>query len=301
MTSHKCAGVRFFQVGASFLLMAIAVCAFGVQERRSEAGDFLEVKGGRLYYEVAGKGCPVVLIAGAGGMDGRQWSAQVDFLRRRYRTILFEPRGSGKSSVAQEPYSDVDDLLAVLDKLSIRKATLVGVSSAGGIAIDFAVSFPQRVEGLVLAAPMVRGFQMSAEQQARVARFAQASQAGVEEGIRAFMQDAHFVPAPRNPQARRRAETLMRENVRSGPAVAAKPLNPPAVTRLGEIQSPTLLLIGALDHPDLHRRVDFLKERIAKSQKTVLSDAGHMSNLENPAAFNRALGEFLGKNRCARE
>ncbi len=253
---------------------------------------------GGVSYEIAGTGCPVVLIAGGGGMDRRQWDAQFEHLRHRFEVVRFEPRNVGKSEVARAAYSDSEDLAAVLDALGLPGVVLVGLSSGGGIAIDFALTWPDRVRGLVLAAPFVQGFGMSENQQRRVADFASASAEGVESGIRAFLSDPHFVPAPRNAAARRRAEQLMRENARSAPGSLRQSLDPPAVDRLRELTRPTLLLIGALDHPDLHHRVDFLSEILTNSTKVVLADAGHMSNLENPRDFNRLVAEFLSRYAC---
>jgi pimeloyl-ACP methyl ester carboxylesterase len=256
------------------------------------------VGGGRLYYEVEGKGCPIVLIAGGGGMDLRQWDGEFTAFAAGHRTVRFDPRGVGRSDTPNAPYSNVADLRALLDALSIEKAVLVGVSSGGGIALDFAIVHPERVSGLVLSAPLVRGFEMSEDQKKRVAGFAQASQKSVAEGVRAFLDDPYFVPAPGNPEARRLAEKLMTENARDIPAGLARELEPPTVSRLGEVRAPTLLLVGALDHPDLHRRVEFLTHAIPGSTKRTIPGAGHMLNLEKPREFGAATLDVVSRRIC---
>ena len=284
--------------GSAVVLLAVSAGAPALSAGADIAKGFVSVGGNRLYYEVEGEGCPVVLIAGGGGMDLRQWDGEFAALASRHRTVRFDPRGVGRSDTPNTPYSDVADLRAVLDGLSIERAVLVGVSSGGGIALDFAIVHPERVSGLVLSAPLVHGFEMSEDQKKRVAGFAQASQKSVAEGVRAFLDDPYFLPAPGNPEARRVAEKLMTENARDIPPGLSRELEPPTVSRLGEVRAPTLLLVGELDHPDLHRRVEFLSGAISGSTKRVMPGAGHMLNLEKPREFAEETLGFVRRRVC---
>jgi pimeloyl-ACP methyl ester carboxylesterase len=110
-----------------------------------------------LFYEVAGQGTPVVLIHG-GQMDRRMWDPQFELFAKSFRVVRYDVRGYGRSATASLPYSDVDDLAALLDDLKIPKAHLVGLSLGGRIAIDFAVVHPERVASLVAVAPGLSGF-----------------------------------------------------------------------------------------------------------------------------------------------
>jgi 3-oxoadipate enol-lactonase len=71
------------------------------------------------------------------------------------------------------------------------------------------------------------------------------------------------------------------------------------VARLGEIRQPTLLLVGSLDHPDLHRRVAYLDGAMKDSTKVVISGSGHMLNLEKPKEFADAVLAFLKRRGCS--
>ena len=262
---------------------------------------FVEFNNGKLYYEMKGKGQPVVLISGGGGMDLRQWDAQFKFLKKHFQVIRYDVRGIGRSDTPSVVYSNVADLKAVLDFLGIEKATLVGLSSGGNIALDFAVTHPERVNSLVLSGSMVRGFEMSEELKKRVDKFAEANKAldekkiTIEDVAQVFLDDPYFVPAPDNSKARKTAKRLMIENARDIPPNLEQQLNPPTATRVGEIKHPTLILIGNLDHPDLHRRMDFLLEKISGSKKVIINGGGHILNLEKPKEFNEAVFDFLKK------
>jgi 3-oxoadipate enol-lactonase len=204
---------------AAFLWLSVSLAAVGnaTPDPRPGRAGFALVDDGRLYYEAEGEGCPVVLIAGGGGMDLRQWDGEFPALSRKHRAVRFDPRGVGRSETPAAAYSNVADLEALLDFLRIEKAVLVGLSSGGGIALDFAITHPDRVRALVLSAPLVRGFEMSEAQKKRVAGFARASQGTVAEAVQVFLDDPYFVPAPHNPDARRIAARLMTENARDIP------------------------------------------------------------------------------------
>lgn len=120
----------------------------------------VEVASGRatLAVAAAGDGIPVALLH-AGVADRRMWRAQAEALAAAgFRAIAYDRRGHGDSLHADEAYSHVRDLVAVLDSTGRRMpAILVGCSQGGRIAIDAALAHPERVRGLVLVAPAVSG------------------------------------------------------------------------------------------------------------------------------------------------
>ena len=206
-----------------------------------------------------------------------------------------DPRGIGRSHPPTAPYSDHGDLAAFLDSLDVEKAVFVGLSSGGGIVLEFAMAHPERVSGVIAAAPFVPGYPFSEAMQKRVNGIAASFERGAEAFIQVVMEDPHFIPAPANPAARERARVLIAENFKSfsNDFSLNQPVEPPLLLRLDQINAPTLLLVGELDHADLHERTRFLKGKIAGSKRIVLPEAGHTSNLENPAAFNRVVAEFI--------
>lgn len=75
------------------------------------------------------------------------------------------------------------------------------------------------------------------------------------------------------------------------------PLNPPAVSRLKDIRVPTLIIDGALDHPEILRAGDVMVGQIPNARKVVIDGAAHVPNMEKPAEFNRAVLDFLASLR----
>ncbi|MEO8754575.1 MAG: alpha/beta hydrolase, partial [Casimicrobiaceae bacterium] len=123
--------------------------------------QFLVASGlAHLVAEADGAGTPVVFLH-AGVADRRMWDAQVAALARspsRYRAVSYDRRGFGDTLHVDEPYSQVGDLLRVLDTVAPgERAILVGCSQGGRIAIDAALAEPAREQALVLVAPAITG------------------------------------------------------------------------------------------------------------------------------------------------
>lgn len=109
---------------------------------------FLDVPHGRLYYEVAGAGQAVVFVHGF-TLDTRMWDDQWTVFGERGRVVRYDLRGFGRSEAEPVPYSDLDDLLALLNFLDIERAHLVGLSMGGMVLVHFTLAHPRRVHGLV--------------------------------------------------------------------------------------------------------------------------------------------------------
>src|ERR671932_363182 len=107
---------------------------------------FLDVPNARLYYEVAGAGPAVVFVHGF-TLDARMWDDQWTVFGERYRVVRYDLRGFGRSEAEPVPYSDLDDLLALLNFLDIERAHLVGLSMGGMVLVHFALTHPRRVRG----------------------------------------------------------------------------------------------------------------------------------------------------------
>lgn len=109
----------------------------------------LPVSGGELYYEAQGEGQPVILLH-AGGMDSRMWDAQFNYLSQQFRVVRYDQRGFGRSPKSDQPSNPVDDLYQLMRQLGMKRARLVGLSMGAGVALNFALEYPEMVEKLVL-------------------------------------------------------------------------------------------------------------------------------------------------------
>ncbi len=285
----------------SALSMILAVCCCALPTPVIGAADpsvdrFLGDDGERLYYAVEGTGCPVVFIGGGSGMDSRQWEEASRALGDEVTSIRFDPRGIGRSDMAKASFADAGDLASILDELGIDRVVVVGNSAAGGFALEFALAYPDRVQGVVAVAPFIDGWKFSEAMQERVDRLAIAFASGAEQFVEAIFFDAYFIPAPRNPSGRGRARKLIEEGydkLTSGDASLRRTSETPLLERVGDVTAPVLLVVGKLDHPDLHRRVAFLDRTIGESHVFEVKSSGHTPTLEAPATLARGIREFL--------
>ena len=124
------------------------------------SSGYVDNNGARIYYEVEGEGPDLTLIH-AGVAHLRMWDAQVAAWSDRYRVIRYDTRGFGRTTCEDVPYSNVDDLRAVLDALGVGQTHLLGLSRGGMIALDFSVAHPDRVRSLVWVAGGVRGLDVA--------------------------------------------------------------------------------------------------------------------------------------------
>src|SRR5256885_9246878 len=126
-------------------------------EASAQAAGFVAVPGARLYYESIGAG-PVVVLLHGGNLDLRMWDPQLTELRRLLRFIRYDARGFGRSTPADTAFRADADLSVLLKHLAVHRASLVGLSLGGRIAIDFALDHPKMVDKLVLAGPGLSGW-----------------------------------------------------------------------------------------------------------------------------------------------
>jgi 3-oxoadipate enol-lactonase len=247
-----------------------------------------------LYYESRGTGPAVVLLEG-GNLDRRMWDDQWDQLAAGFRLIRYDVRGFGSSGPTGSPYSAQEDLYALLRYLRIDRVSLVGLSLGGRIAIDFALEHPAMVKALVLAGPGLSGWSWSAADNAWFAPIDSAVAA--RDSIRAaelWLKSPYMAPAMENPDLAPRLHRLAIGNAHFWlEPDSERELRPPAISRLGQIQAPTLLILGSRDVPDIHRIVDTLARVIPLAKRVVFQGSGHMVNLEQAERFNRVVLDFL--------
>ncbi|HZD80726.1 MAG TPA: alpha/beta fold hydrolase [Actinomycetota bacterium] len=262
---------------------------------------FVAVDGGSLYYERAGMGPGVVLIH-PGLWDSRTWDDQFPRFAERFLTVRYDVRGYGRST-RPEPgrvYSHVDDLLAVMEAAGIERAVLVGCSMGGGIALEAALSHPDRVAALVLAASALPGFEPTPGEEAWWEEHA----AGIEELVDAGELEAAvriemeiWAPLGVEDEAGARILQIALDNRHelTMDEQDARGLDPPAVQRLESIAVPTLVLPADHDPPTSQRASAILAERIPGARLAQIPEVDHVINVRRPDEFDRVVLEFLGQ------
>jgi len=254
------------------------------------------VNGAELYYEVKGEGQPLVLLHD-GLLDRRVWDEQFMAFARLYRTIRYDRRGYGDSSVPDRPFSDVSDLRRLLRHLSINEAHLLGMSNGGKVALEFALEHPGLVTTLVLVGPNLAGYRPSEEKRRRVSEILSvARDKGAEAGVEAWMADPFYPPSKDRLAAREKVRRIARENLPrllSALDFREEP-DPPTVESLSRIVAPALIIVGECDDRDNQEIASILASRLPRAEKKVFSGCGHLVNLDRPKALCSAVAEFLG-------
>jgi 3-oxoadipate enol-lactonase len=254
-------------------------------------------------HEVVGEGPAVVLIH-SDVADSRLWRAQVEALAPSHLVVTYDRPGFGSTPLPPGPFSQVADLRRLLDDLGLERVSLVGCSGGGSVALEFALTHPERVDRLVLVAAGLAGWDWSAEMQAVDDEETRLFEAGDDEGaaesqVRAWA-DGTRRPDEVDPDVREytrravlRSYAYYRAALEHGEPGPAVRLDPPPSERLGEVQGPTLVVVGAADQPDLLRVADLLAAGIPGARKEVVAGAAHMLPLERPDELNRLLLDFL--------
>lgn len=263
--------------------------------------DFLEAQGAPLYYEVAGHGQALLLLH-AGVADSRMWDAQFHVFAQHYRTLRYDLRGFGKSHIPAGPFANHEDPAALLSFFGIQKAHVIGASFGGKVALDFTLAHPDMVTSLVLVAPSVGGEQPSAV----VRRFNEEEEALLERGnleaatelnLRMWVDGPRRTPDQVNPTVRKRIHDMQFHafTIPMPEGVEELDLHPPALTRLKELQVPTLIIVGDADIPDKLTLTEQLAATIPGAQQVIIPGAGHIVNMEQPEAFTRIVLAFLSR------
>lgn len=261
---------------------------------------FIEYNNTRIHYTRAGEGRALV-FAHAGIADSRMWRPQVEHFSAHYQVITFDLRGYGQTVLAAGDYFLADDLQAVMDGLGIEKAVVIGCSMGGNTAINFTLQNPDRVLALVTVSSDVDGFEgqdtPESERQWQVAVEAQKRHdfdRYAEAVVHLWIDGPRRKPEEVNPRVRDFVKEMLRTSFDTpeGLGNRVRPA-PPAVQRLGEIHTSTLVIGGEEDIPEMAPYTEKLSSSIPGARLAMIADAGHLPGLEHPAEFNRLLEDFL--------
>lgn len=252
------------------------------------------------YTETGGSGVPVVLLH-AFPFNSTMWEPQIEALGDRFRLIVPDLKGFGESDAPDDEASYsmdayADEVKAFLEDIGISRFVLAGLSMGGYIALAFMRRHPDGVLGLILSdtraeADPPEGKEKRTNQQGQV-------RAEGTSGLIDLLTGALLAESTRTnkPDVVDRAKRAM-DNPPAGfvGALEAMKGRIDSTESLAEVTVPTLVIVGehdAITPPDAART---LHEHIGGSRLVVIPEAGHISNLEAPEAFNGAVAEFLNE------
>ncbi|HJZ43026.1 MAG TPA: alpha/beta hydrolase [Hyphomicrobiaceae bacterium] len=263
--------------------------------------------GVRLYYEEAGSGAPVVFVHEFAG-DHRSWEPQVRYFSRRYRCIAFNARGWPPSEVPESVarYSQAracDDIRSILDGLSIDKAHIVGLSMGGLATLHFGLTYPSRARSLLVAGA---GYGSEPGEREKFREEAVVIAAKLEkEGMAAFAEAYAHGPTRvqfenKDPRGFAEFKAMLAGHSAKGAANTQlgvqreRPSIFDLEDKLAACRVPMLVVTGDEDWPCLLPGV-FIKRTCPTAGLLVIPNSGHAVNIEEPAAFNAALADFLAQ------
>ena len=267
---------------------------------------FVTSDGVRLYIEETGAGDPII-FAHELHSDYRGWEAQVRWFSRSYRCVTFNARGYppsdvlGDASLYGYPFV-AHDIAAIVRALDLGKAHVVGSSMGAYAALHFALMYPEMAASLVVAG--IGSGSPSADRAAFVADAEATARAYLEEGSDRVAEVVGQKPTRtqllrKDPRGFAEFLSHLGEHSPEGKAhtllgyQARRPSLEDFAQKFSLLPTPVLLIAGDEDEPCLQTTL-WLKKTLPNAGLWICPNSGHAVNLEEQAAFNRMVHEFLG-------
>ena len=255
------------------------------------------VRGIEMAYDDRGHGPAVVLLHGF-PFDRSMWDEQADALAGSYRVITPDLRGMGETTAGDGPATMDEmahDVAALMDKLGVERAVVGGLSMGGYVALAFYRRHRLRARALLLADTRPG----ADTDEARKTREEQARKilgagAGViaDDFLKKVLTPATLAERPG--VAARVCEMILKTNARgAAAALRGMALRHDQTSFLEDVLVPALILVGSEDKLTPPAEAEVMRREIRGSRLQVIEGASHLSNVERPDEFNRALKTFL--------
>jgi pimeloyl-ACP methyl ester carboxylesterase len=290
--------VRSVALAYMFLALCAASALARQQKQAAVADKFATVYGAKIHYLEAGAGPVVILLHGLGG-DTSNWAPTIGPLAEKYRVIVPDQIGFGKSD---KPFLNyrvatlVDFLDGFYKELKIERASLVGNSLGGFTAAAFALAHPEKVERLVLVD--AAGFAVPKDADMRVLG---ALNPSTREDVRRILPLVFYNKQLFGSEAV--IEQFFARRVTAGDGYTIQRFIESIVrgedlldNRLDKIKQPTLIVWGREDGLTPMSMAERFNKEIAGSQLVVIEKCGHVPQLERAAEFNAAVLKFLNRS-----
>jgi len=243
---------------------------------KPEQSGYAPVNGIEMYYQVFGKGEPVLLIHGGLG-HGDVWSAQVADLSKDHTVIVADSRGHGRSTRNADPYGYdlmASDYLALLDYLKVDKTALVGWSDGGIIGIDIAMTHPERLTRLF-------------------AHAANVTTDGVDPGVETDKTFGAYIERSGRDYAK--MSKTPGEYDAFVEQIGQMWASQPSWTKeqLEKITVPTAIVVGDHDEAIKREHTEYIASVIPGAKLVILDNASHFAMLQDPEGYNKAVRDFV--------
>ncbi|MFJ7738764.1 alpha/beta fold hydrolase [Lysinibacillus sp. NPDC097287] len=246
-----------------------------------------------IYYEIKGKGEPLIFTHGA-SWDHKQWDKQVDYFSKYYKTITWDVRGHGASSLPKGKLYAEDfskDLIGLMNHLQIKKANLCGLSMGGHISLQTAIHYPEYVKSLILiGTPFTNKFNWYEKVFVPINRF---SNLFIPMSLSAKIQ-AYTLSKFNKANKQYIYSTVAAMSYRNWIRIWNVVSRMESGNELDKINCPTLILHGDRDTM-IQRQQEYLHNKIKKSQLKIIENAHHATNLDKPDQVNEYIHQHLIK------
>lgn len=257
------------------------------------------VDGVEIAYQVEGlEGAPWLILSNSLATDRRIWDPQMEALLKTRRVLRYDVRGHGQSAAGQSPYNFeqlTGDVLALFDALSIERADFMGISLGGMTGLALAMRAPERVGRLVCCdARADAPDPYKAIWDVNIARL---NEVGIDKLVEPTLGrwfTAPFVDAAENTATLDVVRDMIRATSPVGYEGVARLLQ--SLDLLGGLPAltcDTLYITGEADMAAPAAVMQVMADQTPRAKLTVLSNAAHLSNMEQPEAFIDAIGGFL--------
>jgi pimeloyl-ACP methyl ester carboxylesterase len=266
---------------------------------------YIDAAGVKLHFEETGDGYPIIFVDELGA-DLREWEAQVRYFSRAYRCITYNARGYPPSEVPEDAalygweYS-VEDIAAVMRGLGVERAHVVGLSMGGYAALQFGLRYPGKVSAIVAAAAGSGSLPSQRHAWLREASFL--ASAFIERGMETMARKMAHSPTRiqlkyKDPKSWQNFTEHLRQHSAQGMAntmARYQSLRPSLYdfrSQFSRMEIPVLLAVGDEDVPCLETNL-MLKSKLPAAGLWICPNTGHAINLEEPAAFDAHVENFL--------
>lgn len=252
------------------------------------------VNGCTLHYEVAGDGPPLLMLHGLGS-SSRDWEYQLPELSRRYRLIMPDCRGFGRSDHPPGPYSIkgfAEDMRGLLQALGVERPHVLGYSMGGAIAFQMAVAHPEAVRSLIIV-NSVASFRVDtlAKRFELYLRLVVARVLGMQRMAK-IVANRLFPEPGQNDLRRKMIQRYADNDVHAYLAAIHALVNWDVTDLLGRIDCPVLAISADQDYSSLADKEDYVR-RLSHARLEVIRESRHGTPIDRPEAFNALVLEFL--------
>jgi 3-oxoadipate enol-lactonase len=264
----------------------------------ANSGVYVDVGGSKVWYEECGSAIPGpgVVLLHDGLVHSVTWDGIWQQLCSKYHVVRYDRRGYGRSEPAKNAFVPENDLLTVMRTVHMNRAVIVGNSSGGALAIDFALAHPTFVSALFLIGPVVHGMASSQYFDERGnENNVSLSRGDTKTAAKRWSQD-RFLIAGDDPTARKKLYEVLAANPQNLTIAdgLAMPQRAPSVTRLSEIKVPTMVLVGDADIGDVFANAGAVEAAVPLASFEIWKDTGHLIQLQRPTELVSSFNRFMG-------